>query len=95
MSIKRSRQVSHGSRDRDTGEGSFFNAKPPEPDPTWEADVSGKPDESFVPYAMTSKFARGALVDHAKFGKGIVLRVEGKLIHVRFQDSDRKLGHAG
>jgi hypothetical protein len=95
MSIKRSKQVSRGSRNRDDELPSFMQPKAPEPEPTWDADVAGKPDESFVPYALTSKFEKGQLVNHPKFGKGIVLRSEGKLIDVRFQDSDRKLGHAG
>ncbi len=75
---------------------SFVSApKPPEPEPTWDEDVATKPEDAFVPYAVSAKFERGTLVNHAKFGKGIVFRVEGKLINVRFQDGDRKLGHAG
>ena len=97
MSIKRSRHVSHGSsRNRDSGSAGFLSTpKPAEPEPTWEHDVAGKPDEAFVPYALTTKFDRGALVNHPKFGKGVVIRAEGKQIDVRFQDGDRKLGHAG
>jgi hypothetical protein len=96
MSIKRSKQVSRGSRNRDDDLPSFLKpSTPPEPEPTWEGDVAGKPDEAFVPYALTSKFDKGALINHPKFGKGIVVRSEGKLIDVRFQDGDRKLGHSG
>jgi len=96
MSIKRSRPMSRGSRNRDADVPSFLSpAKPPEPEPTWEGDVAGKPDDAFVPYALTTKFERGALINHPKFGKGVVIRAEGKLIDVRFQDGDRKLGHAG
>jgi len=96
MSIKRSKQVSRGSRNRDDDLPSFLKpSTPPEPEPTWENDVASKPDEAFVPYALTSKFDKGALINHAKFGKGIVIRSEGKLIDVRFQDGDRKLGHSG
>ena len=95
MSIKRSKQVSHGSRHRDDDLPSFMTPKAPEPEPTWEADVAGKPDDAFVPYALTSKFERGALILHPKFGKGIVIRSEGKQIDVRFQDGDKKLAHSG
>ena len=95
MSIKRSKPVSHSQR-RDADLPSFLGtSKPPEPDPTWDADVAGKPDEGFVPYALTARFERGALIAHPKFGKGIVVRAEGKQIDVRFQDGDRKLGQAG
>jgi hypothetical protein len=96
MSIKRSKQVSYGSRNRDTGSVGFFGTpRAPEPELTWEGDVAGKPDDAFTPYALTAKFERGALINHPKFGKGIVVRAEGKLIEVRFQDGDRKLAHVG
>ena len=95
MSIKRSRPVSRGPRNRDDAPSFFGKPEPPEPEATWEGDVAGKPEEAFVPYALTTKFERGALINHAKFGRGIVIRAEGKQIDVRFQDAVRKLGHAG
>ena len=39
--------------------------------------VEGKPDESFLPFAMSTRFAKGDLILHPKFGKGLVLGVEG------------------
>jgi len=91
MSMKRSKQRTSGSG-RSSGEEDVW-AKPLPPEPTW-ADVEGKPEESFVPFAMTSKFAKGDLIQHPKFGKGLVLVVESTRIEVLFQDGKKKLGHA-
>lgn len=68
-------------------------AKPGAPEPTW-AEVEGKPEESFVPFAMTSRYAKGDLITHPKFGKGLVVAVEGTRIEVLFQEGKKKLGHA-
>jgi hypothetical protein len=47
-----------------------------------------------VPYALASRFEKGVLVLHAKFGKGVVLAVEGTRIDVLFAEGRKKLGHA-
>jgi hypothetical protein len=94
MSMKRSKQ-------RNAGPGRYSGkdedappwAKPAEPDPSW-SEVDAKPDDSFVPFAMSSRFAKGDLILHPKFGKGLVLGVEGTRIEVLFQDGKKKLGHA-
>ena len=91
MSMKRTKQRTGGSG-RDTGDHDPW-AKPPEPEPTW-AEVEGKPEGSFVPFAMSTRFAKGDLITHPKFGKGLVLGVEGTRIEVLFQDGKKKLGHA-
>jgi hypothetical protein len=91
MSMKRTKQRT-GASARDSGETDPW-AKPPEPEPTW-AEVEGKPEGSFVPFAMSSRFAKGDLITHPKFGKGLVLGVEGTRIEVLFQDGKKKLGHA-
>ena len=92
MSMKRTKQRTSGS-----GRGSDQEtdpwAKPAIPDPEW-SEVVGKPEESFVPFAMSTRFAKGDLILHAKFGKGVVLGVEGPRIEVLFQDGKKKLGHA-
>jgi hypothetical protein len=95
MSMKRSKQRSSGSgrysnRDDDPPPWS----KPEGPEPLW-ADVDAKPGEAFVPFALTSKYAKGDLILHSKFGKGIVVAVEGARIEVLFQDGKKKLGHMG
>ena len=92
MSMKRSKQRSSGSG-RQSGNEDDAWAKPPEPEPAW-AEVEAKPDESFVPFALSSRYAKGDLIRHPKFGKGLVLTVEASRIEVLFQDGKKKLGHA-
>lgn len=92
MSMKRSKQRSSGSG-RTSSEEDDVWAKPAPPEPTW-AEVENKPEESFVPFAMSSKYAKGNLIQHPKFGKGLVLVVEATRIEVLFQDGKKKLGHA-
>jgi hypothetical protein len=91
MSMKRTKQRTSGSRD--SGAENDPWAKPPEPEPEWK-EVESKPDGSFVPFAMSTRFAKGDLITHPKFGKGLVLGVEGTRIEVLFQDGKKKLGHA-
>ena len=91
MSMKRSKQRTSGSS-RYAGEDDAW-AKPPEPEPTW-AEVEGKPDESFVPFLLSSRYAKGDLIRHPKFGKGMVIAAEPTRIEVVFQDGKKKLGHA-
>jgi hypothetical protein len=69
-------------------------AKPVEKEKTWDEWVAGQPDEAFAPYSLKAHFARGALIQHPKFGKGAVAAVEGQLIIVLFADGRKKLGHA-
>jgi hypothetical protein len=92
MSMKRTKQRSTGSsRDSDNENDPW--AKPAAPDPEW-SEIEGKPDGSFVPWAMSTRFVKGDLILHSKFGKGMVLGVEGTRIEVLFQDGKKKLGHA-
>ena len=96
MSIKRTKQASHGSRDRDTDDASPFGVpKPVEPVKTWAEQMEGKADDAFVAYSMTTKFQKGALLLHSKFGRGVVVHVEGPRIEVLFEDGAKKLGHSG
>ncbi len=94
MSMKRSKQRNSGSG-RGSGNENDSPAwtKPEGPEPIW-ADVDSKPDASFVPFAMSSRYAKGDLILHSKFGKGLVLGVEPTRIEVLFQDGKKKLGHA-
>ena len=93
MSMKRSKQRSSGSgRGSGQDDDSPAWAKPEGPEPAW-ADVDAKPAESFVPFALSARFAKGDLILHPKFGKGLVLGVEGTRIEVLFQDGKKKLGH--
>jgi hypothetical protein len=93
MSMKRSKQRSSGSsrfsgKDDEPGPWS----KPEGPEPTW-ADVEAKPEGSFVPFVISTRYAKGDLILHSKFGRGLVLGVESGRIEVLFQDGKKKLGH--
>ncbi|WP_394837808.1 hypothetical protein LVJ94_12930 [Pendulispora rubella] len=91
--MKRSKPRSSGKGQDAEGDKDFF-AKPKEAEKNWEAEVASKPDEAFSPYALTTRFDKGQLVTHPKFGKGLVTFVEGTRIEILFQEGTKKLGHA-
>ena len=93
MSMKRSKQKTGGGS-RSSDEISPFFAKPAEREKTWKEDVETQPEEAFAPYSLKSRFANHALLNHPKFGKGIVVAVEGGVVSVLFADGKKKLGHA-
>jgi hypothetical protein len=90
MSMKRTKQRSSGTA-KEQDKDPF--AKPVPPDPIWE-EVTSHADATFLPYVMSSRFAKGQLIDHSKFGKGVVTAIEGANIVVLFKDGKKKLGHA-
>ena len=93
--MKRSRAKSSGSaRGQGGDDDSNYFAKPQEPEKSWAEHMEGKSDGDFAPYAMTSRFAKGQLITHPKFGKGVVVGVEGARIEVLFEEGPKKLGHA-
>lgn len=92
MSIKRSKQRSSGSG-RGSDDAADPWAKPPEPEKTWTEQTEGKADDAFVPYALSTRYAKGQLLTHPKFGKGVVVNVEGARIEVLFEEGAKKLGH--
>jgi hypothetical protein len=93
MSMKRSKQrTTGGARHYDDVAPVF--AKPPEPEKSYDELTAGQPDEAFVPYSLKTRFAKGTLINHPKFGKGAVVSVDGPLITVLFSDGKKKLGHA-
>jgi hypothetical protein len=94
MSIKRSKQVNYRSKDRDVPTGGLFSPKA-EPELTWAQHMAGKETAVFARYALTAKYEKGALIEHPKFGKGVVTGVEGGKIEVSFEGGAKKLGHAG
>ncbi len=95
MSMKRSKQRSSGSNRFSGGQDDDPPpwAKPDGPEPTW-ADVESKPESEFVPFAMSSRYAKGDLILHPKFGRGLVIGAEPTRIEVLFQEGKKKLGHA-
>ncbi len=94
MSIKRTKQRSFGHRGRDADDELSPFSKAPEVVKTWTEHMEGKTDESFMPYSMSTRFEKGALLMHPKFGKGVVVGVEGPRIEVLFEEGAKKLGHA-
>lgn len=90
MSMKRTKQRGSG-RDKDVE--TDFWAKPIEPEKTWAEVVDGKPDDAFTPYALSQKFARGQLLVHPKFGKGVVTDADAARVEILFQEGKKKLGH--
>ena len=95
MSIKRTKQASYGKNRDYPSDSPFGAAKPAEPEKVWAEQMEGKADDAFAPYALTSRFEKGALVKHSSFGKGIVISVEGTRIEVLFEAGKKKLGHGG
>ncbi len=93
MSMKRTKQTSQGSRDRGGADGPLFAKKAPEAPKPWAELVDGLADDVFAPYAMSTHFDKDARILHPKFGKGVVLRVDGARIEVRFSEGDKTLGH--
>jgi hypothetical protein len=91
MSMKRTKQRSSGSRESEDESPAW--GKPADPEPTWAGEVEPKPEGSFLPFVLSSRYAKGNLILHPKFGKGLVLGVEGARIEVLFQDGKKKLGH--
>jgi hypothetical protein len=94
MSIKRSKQRSFSSREQEEA-ATGLGAKKVEPVKVWADETAGKDDAAFAPYAPSGRFAKGALVLHSKFGKGLVVAVEGTRLEVLFEDGIKKLGQAG
>ena len=90
MSMKRTKQRS-GEKEKD--QGTDFWAKPAVPEKTWEEQMEGKGDDAFAAYSMAGRYAKGQLLTHPKFGKGVVVDVEASRVEILFQDGKKKLGH--
>jgi hypothetical protein len=92
MSINRPKRVSHHST-RDT-EASPFDKPKEAKVVVWAEATAGKSDGDFGAYAVKTKYVEGDLLNHPKFGNGIVIAVEGAKIDVLFESGARKLAHA-
>jgi hypothetical protein len=90
MSMKRAKQKTSGNEKN--AETDFW-AKPTAPEKTWEEATDGKGDDDFTAYAMSQKFTKGQLIQHPKFGKGVVTDVEAVRVEILFQEGKKKLGH--
>jgi hypothetical protein len=94
MSMKRSKQRSSGGGSRGSEAVAPIFAKPAEKEKTFEEWTAGQPEEAYAPYSFKTRYSRGALIQHPKFGKGAVVSVESTLMVVLFADGPKKLGHA-
>jgi len=90
--MKRSKPRSFGAGREESSDDSFWS-KPQAAEPTWDQAVAGQPDEAFSAYAMQSRFAKGQLVTHGKFGRGVVVDTDPLRVEILFQDGKKKLGH--
>jgi hypothetical protein len=61
--------------------------------PKWKEAVSGAADSAFAAYSPAATFTKDALVLHAKFGKGLVLEVDGNKVSILFEEGVKKLMH--
>jgi len=61
--------------------------------PKWKDVVAEKPDEAFAAYASASRYEKDTLIAHSKFGKGVVVDVDGNKVHILFEEGIRKLLH--
>ncbi len=62
---------------------------------TWQKAIAGRAMGDFTPYKMSGIFEEGQLVNHKKFGDGIVVRiVDANKLEVLFQDESRTLAHS-
>ncbi len=92
MSMKRTKQRGAGA-DRDKDNVVDFWAKPVAPEKSWDEQVEGKPEDAFTPYVLSARYAKGQLVLHTKFGKGVVVDADALRVEILFQDGRKKLGH--
>jgi hypothetical protein len=93
MSMKRSKARTTGPRDEAEADKAYFKKKV-DPEKTYEQEMEGKTDDNFAAFSMSQTYEKGALITHSKFGKGVVVFVEGSRIEVLFADGKKKLGHA-
>lgn len=93
MATKQTKQRGPGTERRDDGDITDFWAKPPPPEPSWHEQVDGRPEDGFSPYALSERYAKGQLVIHGKFGKGVVVDADVSRVEVLFEHGKKKLGH--
>jgi hypothetical protein len=91
MSIKRTNtRVDRRGSGSEPAEGNT-NSKARKKEISWQDSIAGKSDADFVSYTMQKSFGLGMLLDHPKFGKGVVLNVDGKKMEVLFAEGKRLL----
>jgi hypothetical protein len=94
MSIHRPKRAASRRSDNPTGTGRTSTSSSSPKPPKWKDVVGDKPDGAFAAYAPSHTFQKDALVAHSKFGKGVVVDVDGNKVHVLFEEGVLKLLHA-
>jgi len=93
MSIHRPKRATSRRSDTPAAPGRASSPSSAPKPPKWKDVVADKPDTAFSAYAPGLTFEKDALVSHSKFGKGIVVEVDGNKLHVLFEEGVRKLLH--
>lgn len=58
----------------------------------WEKAISGRALSDFRPYSVATTFSEGELIQHKKFGEGLVMRVvDPSKVEILFRDEARVL----
>jgi hypothetical protein len=91
MSIHRPKRATSRKSESATPRGSSTSSAPKPP--KWKDVVADKPDDAFAAYASAARYEKDALVAHNKFGRGVVVEVDGNKIHILFEEGVRKLLH--
>ena len=92
MSIHRPKRATSRKSESAPPRGSSSPSNAPKP-PKWKDVVADKPEEAFLAYAPASRYEKDTLIAHSKFGKGVVVEVDGNKIHILFEEGVRKLLH--
>jgi hypothetical protein len=92
MSMKRTKKATATTR-AGASDGSLGFNPPSLEVPVWEEVVGALGADGFTTYAPAQTYKRDTLLDHAKFGRGKVLAVDGGRIEVLFSDGVKKLAH--
>src|SRR3954469_20351336 len=94
MSIHRPKRAASRRSDSPSATGREASSSGAPKHPKGKDIVGDKPEGAFATYAPSHTFQKDALLAHSKFGKGIVVDVDGNKVHVLFEEGVRKLLHA-
>jgi hypothetical protein len=66
-----------------------------DPQRAWKRTVQGRHPSAFRPYSPSDRYKKGDLIEHPKFGSGVVdTLLEAPKLRVRFREGARILIHA-
>jgi hypothetical protein len=91
MSIHRPKRATARKSESAPPRGSSPSSAPKPP--KWKDVVADKPDAAFTAYAIAARYEKDTLISHSKFGKGIVVEVDGNKVHILFEEGILRLLH--